>query len=247
MQIGIELEKRLTISVYAGNSDSVHPLVSGIHLGADARHFCGDASPERMPLRGAECIAQRSVRSFQRRQCAAERINGSQLHISIELFPQCDAGAPTAGGAPVIGKSVRKIILEIIGSGKAVAAAEDGHVAVVIMETGDLQFATRADLALRSQFLVLAALQDRASPAPEQRGKSIQFIQRSRQRTPGLRVTRFQRSGAAGHRSKNQRSAPVVGNANIDFRAWAYGRCRGSEAYQDVLAAIAESHPVAEG
>src|SRR5438445_679540 len=152
-----------------------------------------------------------------------------------------------AGGGPVIGKSVRKIILEIIGSGKAVAADEDGHVAVVIMETGDLQFATRADLALRSQLLVLAALQDRASPAPEQRGKSIQFIQRSRQRTPGLRVTRFQRSGAAGHRSKNQRGAPVVGNANIDFRAWAYGRCRGSEAYQDVLAAIAESHPVAEG
>jgi hypothetical protein len=64
VQVGIELEKRFTITVHARDSDAIHPLVSGIHLCADARDFCGDASPERMPLRGAECVAERSVCSF---------------------------------------------------------------------------------------------------------------------------------------------------------------------------------------
>src|SRR6266446_6631001 len=140
-----------------------------------------------MPLRRAERVSERSVRSVQRRQRAPERINNSELHISIEFFPQRDAGAPAAGGTAVIGKTVRKIILEKIGGRKAIAAAEDGHVAIVIVKTSDLQFAARADLALHRQFLVFAVLQDRASSAPEQGGKSIQFIQRRGQRTAGLR------------------------------------------------------------
>src|SRR5882672_8510287 len=151
-----------------------------------------------MALCRTKRVAEQTVGVVGRRQSATERINGGQFHIAVELLPKCDARSPTAGGAAVISKTGGKIILKIIGGGQIAAPAEDGHVAVVVVEACDLELSACTDLSFRRNFLVQTVLQNGTALPPEQHGKGIQFIERRGERAAGLSFISLDWTGPLG-------------------------------------------------
>src|SRR5260370_1761979 len=150
-----------------------------------------------------------------RRQSAAEGINRGQLHVVIKLLSKCGACSPTARGPAIVSKPGGKIILKVVSRGQITAAAEDRHVAIVVVEACDLDFPTCADFSLRRHFFVQTVLQNGTALPPKQRGKCIQFTKRCSKRTSGLRVVRLEWTGAVRQRGENERRAPIIVEAHV--------------------------------
>src|SRR5260370_1036202 len=91
-----------------------------------------------------------------------------------------------AGRAAVISKTCGQIILQIVGRGQVAAPAEDGHVAVVVVEACYLKLPASTGFAFRRNFFVQTALQNGTTLPPKQRWKRIQFIERRPERTGRL-------------------------------------------------------------
>src|ERR1035438_3338016 len=106
------------------------------------------------------------------------------MQMVVDSFHPSDAPAPTAGRPAVIGKAIPIIVLQIIRTRQAAAAAIHRHMALIIVKSSNLQFAARAKLALCHGFFMPAALQLWTSIAPEQRRKSVEFPERCSQFAP---------------------------------------------------------------
>src|SRR6267143_1898826 len=172
-----------------------------------------------MPMCRAKRIAKQTVGVVRRRQSTTKRINGSQFHITVEFLAKCDARSPTAGGAAVISKTGGKIVLKIVGGGQIAAPAEDGHVAVVVVEACNLELPACTDLSLRRNFFVQTVLQNGTALPPEQCGKCIQFIKRRRERAARLSIIRFEWTRSVRQGSENDSGAPIISEAHIQFCA----------------------------
>src|SRR6202022_535535 len=110
------------------------------------------------------------------------------------------------------GKSVREIVLEIIGRRQIVAAAKNGDVPIVIVETGDLEIAVRAQLALRRDFFVPAALEDRVATAPKQSWERIELVESGSQFASIFPLVGLKRSGRTRLFGKDHGRMPSIGN-----------------------------------
>src|SRR6266568_697292 len=200
-----------------------------------------------MPRCRAKDVAKQPISVSRWRQSAAERINGGQFDVIVELFAKRSARSPTAGGPAVISEASGEIILKIIGAGQIVAPAVHGHVAVVIVEACNLELPTRTHFPLGGDFFVQTLLQNGVALAPKQSRKRVQFIERGRQGTARLPITGFEWPRPVGHGSKNKRGAPIIRETHVQFRARTEGRSRCTESDQDVFAAVLKYRAISEG
>src|SRR5258708_22193083 len=242
MEVGVHPIEGLAIAVYRGDGYSVHPFISRLDVRAEVGHIRGYSRSEGMPLCRTKRITKQTVRVVRRRQSSTERRNGGQFHTTVERLAKGDAGSPAAGRAAVISKTCGQIILKIVGRGQIAAPAEDGHVAVVVVEACDLKLPACIDLSLRRNFFVQTVLQNGAALPPEQRGKCIQFIERRRERAARLSIIRFEWTRSVRQGSENNSGAPIIGEAHIQFGPPTARRGGGPEAHHAIFAAIAQ-HP----
>src|SRR5206468_11739878 len=139
VEVGIHLIKRLAISIEAGNGRAARPLVAGVKLRAKTRQFGRDACAERMPRNRLQQVTQHAVRVIPRGKRVRHRIKRRKFGVAFQFLSKRHTGAPIARGATVIGKSVREVILEVIGSRQSLSTeAVNGCVSVVLVETGKL-------------------------------------------------------------------------------------------------------------
>src|SRR5438874_13059512 len=124
-------------------------------LRAKTRQFGRDACAERMPRNRLQQVTQHAVRVIPRGKRVRHRIKRRKFGVAFQFLSKRHTGAPIARGATVIGKSVREVILEVIGSRQSLSTeAVNGCVSVVLVETGTLKNAVRADFSICSDFLM---------------------------------------------------------------------------------------------
>src|SRR6184192_2733168 len=122
--------------------------------------------------------------------------------------------------------------------------AVNGCVSVVLVETGKLKNAVRADFSICSYFLMQSALQNRPAVAHKQCREGVQLVKSRGQHGPGLRFGGFELLRAGGHRSKNQLGRPTLGYAVTELSAGTHGRCRGSQSHQNIFAAVVQEETI---
>src|SRR5262249_30792040 len=117
---------------------------------------------------------------------------------------------------------------------------------IVVMKCCDLNLASGSNLALGRHFLMPAVLQDRLAVAPKQRREGVKLVESSSRNSAALRHIGFERRRAAGHRSKYQRSGPLVSGADLEFRTRANRRSCRAKPDINVFTAIAKRYVIAE-
>src|SRR5690348_4661914 len=197
MEIWVHLVEGFPEAVERGNSLAADPFVSRPNLCAKPRNLTRNANAQRMPDCRLQDIAKRVARvAGSRSESTAEGINSGQLRSTFERSSQGHTRAPIAGCGRIIGKAVGEIILEVIGGRQKATAAVDGHIVVVLMKGGDLKDSVSAELAVGRKLFMQAALQHRMAIAEQECGESVQFVKGGGQRSTGLPIGSFKRSGA---------------------------------------------------
>src|SRR5277367_1174838 len=238
MKIGLHVIKRFAKAIDARKRGAADPLIARRHPGAEARHLAGEFCSRSMAPSGAEHLAKRSSCSARRSQGPSEGIKRSKLNILIQLFSIDRASAPTAGRTAVVRKSIGIYVLEIVTGWKIIAAPEDRNVAIVFMKGCNLQLGARAYLALRSQLLVEAALQNGTAVPIHQDRKRIHLVQRSRQSVYCLAVHCFQWFRSGWHGCKDQGRLPIVRNPGVDLHARTKRGCGVAKTNQNIFSPI---------
>src|SRR5207244_11634530 len=133
-----------------------------------------------MPRNRLQQVTQHAARVIPRGKRVRHRIKRRKFGVAFQFLSKRHTGAPIARGATVIGKSVREVILEVIGSRQSLSTeAVNGCVSVVLVETGKPKNAVRADFSIGSDFLMQSALQNRPAVAHNQCREGVQLVKRS--------------------------------------------------------------------
>jgi hypothetical protein len=125
----------------------------------------------------AQAVAQTAIQVRHGNQCSRKCVDGRQLQIFAEFFPQRHAAAPITGSSAVVGKSLRKEIPEKFLRRQAAAPSEKRDVAVVIVERGNLEKCACSHLSFDCQLFMVTALQYGTPRAHQERRERVQLIQ----------------------------------------------------------------------
>src|SRR5262249_34734242 len=156
----------------------VYPLVSRRDLRVRTPLSPRNVRTHRISCLVSNRFAQRPVPLFERRQHAAKRVDRCPLQVVREFFTQRHSRSPAARGTSVIGKPVRKRVLEVFRNRQSASLSENRQMLIVIVERRDLQLASFSELPLCGNLFVPAALQYRLPVSPHQSRKRIELTHR---------------------------------------------------------------------